>query len=416
MSGLEYWDSFASAFPCWPLYGDRNQIRDWYRRFASEFRGLTPSGPWARHFPIIAWPITQAILPRYLQRHFADHLYQLRYALARSSELTLDEIGSFLSERYSGDSSRFEGFLQQKALTARIVMALGLEESADVVTPIEAATLGRIARDIDKLGSSGARLREVRRVLRDVRFVNSLKHGFAPSAPTRTVVDAAKVVRGERPRLVARPIDAQTWHVALSIPDLATPLRQAGLSPHDFERARSRFRVFGDGSAWIPGRALFSYTGQSSEKLAAYPTTDRHVFEFDRPLPQVEAALRERLVFPAQPLRLLKIRTDGSAFEVAGRHVRAGQSYLLISVNPFAESIVQSLTLAPLQSELVDTFLWKLDIRRGLGTDQITALKSLGLGYVLGVQMEPLGLVPRWNQANGAIELNRSGFAGGSNS
>lgn len=403
--GMEYWDSFTSAFPNWPAYGDRNQIRNWYRRFASEFRGLEPSGPWARQFPIIAWPITQAILPRYLQRHFADHLYQLRYALARSGELTLDEIGNFLSEHYFGGSSRFEGFLQQKALTARFVMALGLEEVADVVAPIEAATLGRIARDFDKLGSSGSRLREARQVLRNVRFVNSLRPGFAPSAPTSVGIDAAKKVRGERPRLIARPIDEQSWHVALSIPDLATPLRQAGLSPHDLERTRMRFRTLGEGSAWTPGRALFSYTGQSSEKFAAYPSADQHIFEFDRPLQQAEAALRERLVFPAQPLRLLKIRTDGTAYEVAGRHVRTDQSYLLISAHPFAESIVQSLALSPLQSEMFDTFLWKLDVKQGLATGQIEALRSLGLGYVLGVQMEPLGLVPRWNPANEAIEF-----------
>lgn len=323
--GTEYWESFASAFPRWPLYGNRNQIRNWYQRFAKDFGGLTPSGPWARQFPIIAWPITQAILPRYLQRHFADHLYELRHALAHSGELTLDEIGDLLSDRYFGGSSRFEGFLQQKALTARIVMALGLEDVADTISPIEHATLSRIVRDFDKLGSSGSRLREARRVLRDARFVNSFKQGFKPSAANRASRDTAKIDRVDRPMLAARPTGDQSWYVDLSIPDLATPLRQAGLSQHELERAQMRFRVLGEANPWIPGRALFSYTGQSSEPLQAYPTTDRQIFEFDRPLAKAEAVLRERLTFPVQPLRLLKIRTDGSAYEIAGRHVRAGQ-------------------------------------------------------------------------------------------
>lgn len=403
--GTEYWDSFASAFPRWPLCGNRNQIRKWYQRFAKVFGGLTPSGPWARQFPIIAWPITQAILPRYLQRHFADHLYELRYALARSGELTLDEIGDLLSHHYSGGSSRFEGFLQQKALTARIVMALGVEDVADIISPIEHATLRRIVRDFDKLGSSGLRLREARRALRDARFVNTSKQGYTPGVANRASSDTARTDLAERPKLVARPTGDQSWRVDLSIPDLATPLRQAGLSPHEIERARMRFRVFGDANAWIPGRALFSYTGQSSEPLCTYPTSDRQVFEFDRPVPRAEGALRERITLPAQPLRLLKIRTDGSAFEVTGRHVRAGQSYLLISAHPIAESIVQSLSLSSLQSELAQTFLWKLNVRRRLDTAQISALKSLGLGYALGVYMEPLGLVPRWNPANGAVEF-----------
>ena len=173
--GAEYWDSFAAAFPFWPSYGSRNQIRDWYKRFADEYRSIAPSGRWAKQFPIIAWPITQAILPRYLQRHFSDHLYDLRHALARSGELTLDEIGDLLSERYYGNSARFEGFLQQKSLTARIVMAVGLEQVADAVAPIERDTLDRIVADIERIGHSGNRLRETRRVLRDARFVNSHK-------------------------------------------------------------------------------------------------------------------------------------------------------------------------------------------------------------------------------------------------
>ena len=246
--GTEFWDSFAAAFPRWSLYGDRNQIRDWYKRFASEFRGLTPSGPWARQFPIIAWPITQAILPRYLQRHFADHLYQLRYALARSGELTLDEVGDLLSERYYGGSSRFEGFLEQKALTSRIVMAMGREDVADAVAPIERATLDRIVRDFDKLGSPGARLREARRVLLDARFVNSSKPGFLPGVRRPAAVQDARPECAERPRLTASPLDEKTWRLALALPDLATPLRQAGLSPRDLERMR--FRSGGEGNAW----------------------------------------------------------------------------------------------------------------------------------------------------------------------
>lgn len=401
--GTEYWDSFAAAFPAWPQYGDRNQIRSWYQRFAKEFRGLTPSGPWARQFPIIAWPITQAILPRYLQRHFAEHLYQLSNTLVRTGELTLDEIGDLLSERYYGSSSRFEGFLQQKALTARIVMAMRLEDVADAVAPIEKTTLDRFVRDFDKLGSVGARLREARRVLRDARFVNSARPGFTPSARNQANADRARAERAERPRLTAQPVDARTWSLALALPDLATPLRQAGLSPRDLEQAKMRFRPHGEGNAWIPGRALFAYTGRTTEPLGAYPATDFDIFEFDRALPKVEAALRERLSLPAQPLRLLKIRTDGTAFEVAGLHVRSGQSYLLVASNAPAEHIVQTLALSPVHAGA--SHLWQLSVPQSLNATQIGALQSLGLGYVLGVRMEPVGLSPRWNPSNGALEL-----------
>lgn len=331
--GTEYWDSFSEAFPHWQDYGDRNQIRDWYKRFASEYRGLSPSGPWARQFPIIAWPITQSILPRYLQRHFAEHLYELRHLLVRKDALTLDEIGNLLNDRYYGQSSRFEGFLQQKALTARIVMAMGLENVADVVTPIERPTLERIISDFDRLGRSGSRLREARRILREARFINSHKIGFVPDPKAN---DPKHAKMGNRqPKLVARPLGMEYWSLAVALPDLSTPLRQCGLSPRDLEQARIRFRIQGKNNNWIPGRALFSYSGQSEESLAEYPINSIRIFDFENPHEKIEKIIGELITLTAEPIRLLKVRSDGIASEIIGRQVLAGQSYVLASSNLF---------------------------------------------------------------------------------
>lgn len=46
--GTEYWDSFRETIPQWlDRNRDRDKIREFYRKFASSYRGLTPSGPWA---------------------------------------------------------------------------------------------------------------------------------------------------------------------------------------------------------------------------------------------------------------------------------------------------------------------------------------------------------------------------------
>ncbi|MEQ1930140.1 MAG: hypothetical protein ABL957_06350 [Parvularculaceae bacterium] len=399
--GAEYWDSFADAFPSWPHFGSRNQIRDWYKRFAAEYRSIAPSGRWAKQFPIIAWPITQAILPRYLQRHFSDHLYELRHTLARSGELTLDEIGDLLSDRYYGNSARFEGFLQQKTLTARIVMAVGLEQVADAVAPIERETLGRIVLDIERIGHSGNRLRETRRVLRDARFVNSHKPGFI--ARPRDHTQAAPVTRKDQPRLLARPLEEGRWSLSIAVPDLATPLRQAGFSPRDFEQARTRFRPKGKGDSWTPGRALFSYTGQSEESLPAYAATSVPIFEFENLKKEAHAAIGELVTFAGDSLKLLKVQADGAAFEIAGRHVRAAQQYLLAAANALSSELVQKLALSLQQTSTASVHLWLLNVPKRLEADQIAALKSLGLGYVLSARVEPLGLVPRWSAATGAL-------------
>lgn len=402
--GTEYWDSFGAAFHDWPRFGDRNQIRTWYKRFATEFHGLAPSGPWARQFPIIAWPITQAILPRYLQRHFADHLYELRHALSRTGELTLQQIGELLSDRYYGSSSRFEGFLQQKVLTARIVMALQLEGVEDSVSPIEKATLDRIVADFDRLGSHGARLREAQRALRKTQFINSSKPGYVP--PNQAIARPAEdLERVQRPRLLARPLDSDTWSLSIAIPDLATPMRKAGLSPRDLEYAKMRFRFFDEGSAWMPARGLFSYTGETEEPLRAYPSTDRAIFEFQHPLAGATDILNGRLHLPADPIRVLKVRADGIASELFGHQVRANQSYVVAGSAEMPADIAKALSLTQLKAGTSGVNLWLLAVPGRLDAAQIAALQRLGLGYSLAVRAEPLGLSPRWRPADDALVL-----------
>lgn len=401
--GTEYWDSFRETIPQWlDRNRDRDKIREFYRKFASSYRGLTPSGPWAGQFPIIAWPITQAILPKYLQRHFAEHLFSLRNAFARNAELTLDEIGDLLCERYYGTSSRFEGFLTQKALTARIVLALGTEGVADAIAPIEKSTLDRIAGDIDKL--EAYRLREVRRVLRDARFINSAKPGFSPKPKQAPVAATTQSGRFERPRLIARPVGEDVWALSLAMPDLAAVLRHIGITPRDLDKSGMRFRVLSEGSAWTPGRGLFYYDGDREEPIAAYPSAEVAVCAFENATPEIHA-IATRLLFPAQPLRLLKVHADGIAYELAGAHVRACNSYVLVSINELSADLVQTLGLAPLTPTASGAHLWRLDVPRTLDGARIAALKRLGLGYQLGVRVEPLGLSPRWSAATGSIAL-----------
>lgn len=403
--GTEYWDSFAKAFPSWPKFGDRDQIRIWYRRFTTDFNGVTPSGTWAQQFPIISWPITQAILPRYLQRFFADHLYDLRHLLTRSGELTLKEIGELLSDEYYGGSSRFEGFLQQKTLTARIVMAMRLEDVVDVISPIEKNTLRRIIDDFDKLGSCGTRLKEVRRVLRETRFVNSYSTGFISSSKnTQKNVTLSKTYT-VKPRLIARQRGLTEWSLRLVIPDISTSLRQAGLSPLDLEHSHMRFRFYGGDNAWMPGRALFSYTGSTEEPLSIYPTANRLVFDFERPLEKVTASLQEKLLFPAATLRLLKVRDDGTAIEVAGRYVKANQSYLLVFSEAVPTKVIDSLPLTPAQSETTGANVWQFSIPTKVDAGRIAALSTIGLGYKLGIRVESIGLTARWNNVDDALEF-----------
>ena len=398
--GTEYWDLFCEALPAWlDRNRDRDKIREFYQKFAETYRGLTPSGLWAKQFPIIAWPITQAVLPRYLQRHFASHLFDLRHLFSKGGELTLDDIGELLSNHYAGRSSLFEGFLQQKALTSAIVMALGMEERSDAVAPIEKALLDRIVSDVDELGSVGRRLREARRVLRDARFINSYRPGFVPPSKASSQVKEISD-RADRPRLVARPIGAGQWLLSLSMPDLASPLKLAGLTKRDVEEGRMRYRFRWRSSGWNPARALFAYTGDAEELLDSYPVETVSVFDFDRPIAAAQGALQDRLTFPTQEIRLLKIRAEGSASEVTGRYVRANHSYIIVATATLPEIFVEALGLSTLEVNAPPAHLWRLDVPSVLTAAKIAALASLGLGYRLGIRLEAVGLSPRWHAAN----------------
>src|SRR5450631_4489388 len=77
-SGDEYWETFEACTPGWDVNGERAWLRDQFHSFHSHFGGAKPSGPWADHFSIICWPITNAILPLDLQRQLAKVLYNMR--------------------------------------------------------------------------------------------------------------------------------------------------------------------------------------------------------------------------------------------------------------------------------------------------------------------------------------------------
>src|SRR5665213_118435 len=95
--GDEYWHSFEQRTPRWRDRGSRSQLRTWFSKFRITYHGVKPSGPWAEWFSIIAWPITHAILPKYLQWQFAKTLYDLRYRLASLEALSPQAIGQLLA-------------------------------------------------------------------------------------------------------------------------------------------------------------------------------------------------------------------------------------------------------------------------------------------------------------------------------
>src|SRR6266436_6034064 len=114
--GDEYWQTFEARTPGWAEYGDRHYIRRTFCDFQRSLGGAEPTGAWARHFSIICWPITHAVLPTDLQRQLAKLLFEYRQGFTADLLANPIALGNRLAARAWHYSSRFQIFAQNTGL------------------------------------------------------------------------------------------------------------------------------------------------------------------------------------------------------------------------------------------------------------------------------------------------------------
>ena len=130
-SGDEYWQTFKKNIPNWKD-SDRKYLRDCFEKFKEEYLGVVPSGKWAESFTIIAWPVTHAILPLDIQRHFLEALYKLRFSL-RDEHFENKELLAYEIESQSINlTSRFRNFLGNKLLAWQFFSALRTGQNDEI--------------------------------------------------------------------------------------------------------------------------------------------------------------------------------------------------------------------------------------------------------------------------------------------
>jgi hypothetical protein len=395
--GEEYWFSFASEIRDWTKYGDRNTIRNWFKDFSTRFAGFTPSGRWADQFSIISWPITHSILPRYLQSHFARHLYEIRHDLAANDDTSTDRLGLLLNQRYSGASSRFENFLQQTALTARLVLALRDEDVQGTVTPIFRPTLARIVADLERKGTSRGYLNDARRILRDAR-VRAQSGQWGPqrgqtAEPALAIRNAARGLK-----LIARRSGGASWTIGVAFPDFKSLLEQVGIAESLLDKTRMCFSDSAE--SWMPGRALLSYSGRD-HPLKSFPAPlTESLIKFEDG--SAASSVPKELTISSQSPWLLRVHEDGAARQVLGNHVRTQEKYLIATLAPIAPDISAVLHLEQADSKTSGLILYLMEVPSTTTPQFLHALSKLEFGYALRAQVEPVGLVPRWDASLGS--------------
>lgn len=397
--GNEYWDSFAASIPQWNNFGNRNQVRAWFQHFQKLYGAIRPTGNWARHFPIIAWPITNAIIPLYLQRHFADHLYEIRHRLGRLEDLSLEEIGEYVASTYTGHSSRFENFLQQKLLTSRLILALR-EEIQTANSPISSQTFSRIVEDFEVHQRTKQRLSHARSALRKVNLQNNVVAKERGTHPQKS--SSAEASQQLCARLIFRRNMAGVWKPYLSFPNVAAVLKSKGITPQDLSKTRSRFRVRGGVARWKPARALNSFVAGYEEELAELPEDGALALEFetDSKLETHCSVFVEHGGFPI----LFKRPRASTAHVVLGKHVRPNELYLVATNDEKISSFSRAFDGESVPSALKEITVTEFTVPTALTEEHVQLLTNVGLGYSLAVQVDAVGLTPRTStQANGLI-------------
>jgi hypothetical protein len=388
--GQEYWQSFEDAMPLWREQGTRRHLRDWFSQFQKTYGGSVPTGPWAEHFSIIAWPITHSILPKDLQGQFARLLYTLRYELTALQTASSSDIGEFLRARSPGGSSRFDNLLEQTGLTGRLVHALTQQATDRGPIVIHPATLARITADLEQRQNSRDWLWDARAVLRNAQLRSSGLGSSLQRAtpPPDSEHSATRPVIG----LTAHQAQTGEWTLGLAYPDIQFIIQEIGVASNALDHLSVVLADQPDTS--MPARALLAVS-QRERPIRSLQDVVGKPLAVLRPALQPLSACLNSLRLPSTGPWLLRIQANGSARLVRGNHVRAGESYLIVSSTPIREASILDLGLRVQQSRTQGAVVYQLDVPDQLGPRYLEALGRIEIGYALRTSIEPVGLVPR---------------------
>jgi hypothetical protein len=379
--GDEYWPTLEADTPGWQKHVGRPFVRDRLLEFADAYGGARPQGRWALQFNLICWPITHAILPTDLQRHFARLLYDHRGALTAELLQSPADLGVALAGRVGGTSKRFQQFAQNTDLLGQVAASLlaGTADDASILP----MTLTRLVEDL-------GRERQARRWLDDARISadrvrrKGLGSTFAGSG---ILVRPSPSQRPTSPVAFSVHPTTAGWQLRLRVPDFS-PL---------FARFPSVTEVLGQCRCRVAGtpgrpqaRGWLLYGGKQMQ-LDRWPGKDTAVFELERAEQTVAQLIREEARTPPSESWLFRLGSDGSGRLVRSGAIQAGHRYLVVGPAvpvPAAPWVSKAKVACEGAGGVV------IDVP-DIIDDRVRELCDLmGLGLQSEIEVTPLGVVP----------------------
>ena len=389
-AGDEYWQTFEEETPGWEAE-DRYYIRRKFQGFAAEFEGAVPAGAWARHFSIISWPITHAVLPTDLQRQLARLLYEFRFGLTSDLLLHSEELGKTLAARAWHASSRFQNFAQNTDLLGQVAAALLLP--TDEKSPyLLQSSLERIVEDLSRERQARSWLSDAKR-----RVVQIRTRGFLPrEGGARPSSSGGQTRQGTTDPELNVELNPDGWRLTIRLPDLsAISERLPGL--HE-ELSRLRCRVAGvDGPPLARGRVL--YPGQTV-RLDHWPDPHQPLLQLENGSAEANNLLLDQCTLPVEPWLY---RVNGSVGrEIRGNFVRPGHDYLLVTGRELDGPLPAWIT--PVQCLTRGAHAHLVTAPDAFDAEALSSLRAIGVGSATDVELWPAGLVPSLWDGEGSIE------------
>lgn len=385
---LEYWISFEENMPHWRQRGSPQLLKSFFSNFQRTYNGVTPSGRWAEWFSIISWPITHAILPRYLQWQFARILFESSHDLARLYDADALTVGQVLANNAWDTTPRFRVFLEQQRLAGRIVLALFNQGTPQFQSPIFAPTLARIVSDLEKVRDAGEWLREARRTIAD------RLHGLDTSRPWSTGDTRLERPRTRpdlpslRPSLLLRRTSARNWSVVMEVPSFNAVARLNPALGAFLKHARCK--LAGTPDTWLPGG--WTLFGAQKRVMKNWPADGVSMIQFERSDSTLDNILRGECRFPAGPVWLFHIGADGLAREIIGRSLRPEQRYVLISRTALRTSLA---FVSPATIDCVGASAVEISVPDFVSPEDTAELQGMGLQVARNIRLWPAGLCVR---------------------
>lgn len=382
-SGSDYWPRLEERIPTW-IYSDRERLAGWFGRFAKEFGGAIPAGPWATQFRLIAWPITHAILPSDLQVQLSRAIHNARHALFDIDDQDDEDLGNAVANRWVPHGDRFERLLQRPGFVGMLVRLLMQRNAREQAIADHALT--RIVDDVESHTEARTWLRDARAVCRPTARLVLPASRTTAAAPLRPRFSPDVVLQRESGRWSIFIQPGSAIGLLADAPQLANSLQ------------RLRFSVEGNPNQAFSAKDLLCAKPRR-RPLVAWPPVGKPLLTF-LPATDTNATILTKDCIPVPRQRwVFRVRGDGDAWLQSTPTVSPGGRYVIGALDP-----ALPLPGTLLADQSAGLRLSELNVPEVIPDAEAEALRGFGIGVAKRTVVRPWGILPRMWREDGYAE------------